>query len=239
MKVSVSNARAVQECAQRPRRTREEEADDADSSSDADIIDDVLGTAKVVDTDDEKSAGSLASSESDDFYDFPFEEDIIAKPLKPDAAATRAEEACAAATGAPRLRRAGFEPFWSDPYFSVWGHPNSEFVKIAMRDVWRSPAPEGMGTANSTKQVTPRHYQEKCDDPIRSLLLLRAWGLWRARQGGWANAQRGRARHFREQEVLLEGDVKALGSKCRLLGDHKANSMLKSWVPDIVARLRD
>ena len=76
------------------------------------------------------------------------------------------------------------------------------------------------------------------DDPTRSLLLLRAWALWRAGQGGWASLQRGRARHFKEQEVLFERDVKALGAPCKLLGNRKANSMLLSWTPEVVARLR-
>ena len=107
-----------------------------------------------------------------------------------------------------------------------------------MRHEWRALAPEGMGVVNVTKQVMPQHYGEKCGDPVLSLLLLRAWAIWRARQGGWANAQRGRGRHFKEQEVLLERDVKALASPCRLLGHRKANAMLLSWAPEVVARLR-
>ena len=92
--------------------------------------------------------------------------------------------------------------------------------------------------AEVTRTVTPRHYEEKCDDPVRSLLLLRAWTIWRARQGSFANAQRGRARHFAEQEALLERDVRALGSRCGLVGNRKANTLLQGWVPEMVARLR-
>ena len=92
--------------------------------------------------------------------------------------------------------------------------------------------------AEVTRTVTPRHYGEKCGDPVRSLLLLRAWAIWRARQGNFANAQRGRARHFAEQEALLERDVRALGSRCGLIGNRKANVLLQGWVPEIVARMR-
>ena len=236
VKISVGQAREVGECAQRPRRQREDpEESDGDTSSDAAEVDAVLGTGKVVDTDDEKSGGSLASSSSgEDAFD-----DIIAKPLKPDwAAATGAQRETAAATGAPRLKRPGYEPLWSDPYFLVWSHPDADYVLMRIRHEWQVAAPDGMGVVNVTKRVTPAHYEEKCGDPIKSLLLLRAWALWRARQGGWANAQRGRERHFKEQEVLLERDVKALGSPCRLLGHRKANSMLQSWAPEVVARLR-
>ena len=89
-----------------------------------------------------------------------------------------------------------------------------------------------------TKRVTPRHFEETREEPTRSLLLLRAWALWRAAQGGWAYSQRGRARHFREEEVLLERDIRALNAPCRLLGDKKANALLRSWVPQLVVRLR-
>ena len=233
--MSVCQARTVTEYAEWPRRQRQEETDnEGDSSSDAELVDNIL---PVVDTDDEKSGGSLDSSSSSTSDDEdPY---IIAKPLRPDLAATGAEESAAsAATGAPKVRRKEYEPLWEDPYFAVWSHPARDFVKAIMRDAWRSPAPVGMGTSNTTRQVTPRHYEESSGDPIRSLLLLRAWSLWRARQGGWANAQRGRSRHFREQEELLERDVKALGSRCRLLGNRKANNLLQGWVPEIVARLR-
>ena len=237
MRLAVSHRRAVKDCAVPPRRRDQDESADSDS---ADSIEHVIGTGKVVDTDDEASAGSLGSSSSSG--DDPFiEKYILAKPLKPaatGAAATGATTSEATSEGASKTRRSGVEPLWSDPYFSVWGHPNVGFVRLIMRDLWRQPAPAGMGTSNGSKQLTPRHYGEEADDPTRSLLLLRAWALWRARQGGWASLQRGRSRHFKEQEVLLERDVRALGAPCRLLGNRRANSSLLAWAPEVVARLR-
>ena len=237
--VSVRQARPVSEILERtPRQRQAESEDEGDTDSDAELIDTIL---PVVDTDDEKSAGSLDSSSSSNSSDEDPIDDklIIAKPLKPDLAATGADNGVSsAATGAGKLRRTGCEPLWGDPYFAVWSHPSCDYVRAIMRDGWRSPAPAGMGASNVTRQVTPRHYQETSDDPIRSVLLLRAWSLWRARQNGWANAQRGRSRHFRDQEELLERDVKALGSKCSLLGNNKANKLFTGWCPEIVARLR-
>ena len=243
MRLFVSRCRTVVEIASQPRRRRGEDDGDADSSSDDEIVEDAIfggiGTGKVVDTDDEASAGSLGSSSSED--EVFLDKLILAKPLKPDAtgeAATGASIPEAAAKGASKPRRSGFEPLWQDPYFSVWSHPNVEFVRVLMRDVWRAPAPAGMGAANASRQVTARHYGEGTDDPVRSVLLLRAWALWRAAQGGWASSQRGRARHFKEQEVLLERDIKALHAPCGLLGDRKANTVLRSWVPQLADRLR-
>ena len=244
MRLDVSRCRRVVEIAPQPRRQRGEDDGDADSTSDEDIVKDAIvggiGTEKVVDTDDEASAGSLGSSSSED--EVFLEKLILAKPLNPGdtgEAATGASTSEAADTGAKKTRRQGFEPLWQDPYFTVWSHPNVDFVRAMMRDVWRAPAPGGMGTSNVTRQVTARHYGEGTDDPVRSVLLLRAWALWRAAQGGWAYSQRGRARHFREQEVLLERDIKALNAPCRLLGDTRANTLLRSWVPQLVVKLRD
>ena len=220
------------------RRSAEEDSEvDADSSSDAEVIDAVLGTGKVVDTDDEVSAGSLGSTSSGDD---PFiDKYLIPKPLKAatGAPATGGEAATGAdeATTGAKYRRTGFAPLWADPYFSVWGHPNVDFLRMVMREQWRRPLPDGMGVVAISKQLTPRHYGEHLNDPVRSLLLFRAWALWRARQNGWANSQRGRARHFREHASLLEQDIKALD--CRLLGNARANSQLQSWAPDIVERL--
>lgn len=98
--MSVCQARTVTEYAEWPRRQRQEETDnEGDSSSDAELVDNIL---PVVDTDDEKSGGSLDSSSSSTSDDEdPY---IIAKPLRPDLAATGAEESAAsAATGAPKV----------------------------------------------------------------------------------------------------------------------------------------
>ena len=133
MRLDVSQCRVVKEVAPQPRRRRGEDDGDADSSSGEEIVDvDVVGavgTGKVVDTDDEASAGSLGSTSSED--EVFLDKLILAKPLKPDAtgdAATGASSSEAAAKGANKIRRSGFEPLWQDPYFSVWSHPNVEFV---------------------------------------------------------------------------------------------------------------
>ena len=67
--------------------------------------------------------------------------------------------------------------------------------------------------------------------------MLRAWALWRARQEGWADAQRGRSRHFEEQEARLERDIEELQAPDHLLGDKKANSRLRQLAPRIAHTL--
>ena len=40
-----------------------------------------------------------------------------------------------------------------------------------------------------------------------TLLLLRAWMLWRAHRDGWANAKECRKRQFAEERQSLERDI--------------------------------
>ena len=233
VKISVSHARKVSECAQPPpRKRRDATQDESDSSvsSDAEIIDTIL--LPVVDTDDESSSSCLGSDSSSTFEhdDSSDDNSIVKKPLEPGSAATGASKS--------RPRHKGGEPLWEDPYFVAYKYAKNEIVKVMMRHCWCTPEPIGMGTSSCSKQVTPRHYKDSFEDPIKSLLLVRAWCIWRASRRGWADASRGRSRHFKDQAELLEQDVKAVGCEDRLLGSHKANNLLKAWVPKIVTRLR-
>ena len=189
--IAVRHARAVEAPAERPRRAKQDDESGEEESSDQERVDEVLGTGKkVVDTDEERSAGSLGSSSSGDSGsgDELFCKDLIAKPVKPEGGAGEDDKERAKGTVAqPKFRRSGIEPLWSDPYFIVWDHPGFDYMRMDMRHGWREPGPVGMGTTNCTKQVTPRLVGDSRSDPIRSLLLLRAWALWRSRQNGWAD----------------------------------------------------
>ena len=238
--VTVSRTRIVRAPVERTRRQREQADDDDEAEhSDQAIIDDVIGAGpgpgKVVDTDDEPSAGSLCSSSSSS------DELIIAKPVKPasEAATGSDDEATDAATCAQatqtRVRRSGITPDWTDDYFVLWDHPGFSFIRMEIRKGWRRPFPVGMGTTRLSKSITPTLVGDQRSDPTRTVLLLRAWALWRARKDGWADHQRGRARHFKELADLLEKDIKSLGY--RLLGDQSADKLLNTWVPELVERL--
>ena len=89
-----------------------------------------------------------------------------------------------------------------------------------------------------SKQVTPSEYHETRSDPVRSLLVLRGWALWRARIDGWANCRNCRRKHFVDREARLERDVKSLNAPCRLRGHLSANAAFEVLCPAIVARLK-
>ena len=136
--------------------------------------------------------------------------------------------------------RSGLAPLWFDDYFWV-ADTNKEFLVVTVRDRHKfkeTNAAAVWGKAPMTKQIHPRDVGESRSNPVRTLLLLRGWALWRARHNGWADAVICRARHFREQESLLEEDVRALGAPCRLLGNSDANSVFRRLLPDLTARLQ-
>ena len=89
-----------------------------------------------------------------------------------------------------------------------------------------------------SRQVTPSNYGETRDDPVRSLLVLRGWALWRARIDGWANGRSCRAKHFVEHEARLERDVQSPNAPWRLLGNSTANAAFVLVAPLIAARLQ-
>ena len=65
----------------------------------------------------------------------------------------------------------------------------------------------GMGTDKDGKHLTPSHYGETVENCTVTLLLLRAWMLWRAHRDGWANAKECRKRQFAEERQSLEQDI--------------------------------
>ena len=149
-----------------------------------------------------------------------------------------------AATGAKaraaetKPRRTGLEPLWSDNYFVIPDNPPSEQnLIIKIRKNYAVPRPDGLGKVNMSKQVTPAQFGWKREEPTKSVLLLRAWAHWRGHQLGWATAKPFRKREFEENEQLLEDEIRELGHEDGLLGDRKANALLREWAPSMVERL--
>ena len=126
---------------------------------------------------------------------------------------------------------------WKDEYFWI-ADGATDYVHVRVRTAHNAPMlPRGLGMASISKQIQPTEFGETRDAPVRSVLVLRAWAVWRARQDGWADATSRRKVHIDEQEALIERDVRVLDEPCRLLGNVEANKALSICAPDIVARL--
>ena len=79
------------------------------------------------------------------------------------------------------------------------------------------------------KHLTPGHYGERMEDYSNckvTMLLLRAWSVWRVYQEGWATKKACRQRHFEEEWCRLKTEAQKI---CRdnggSLGTKKADSL--------------
>ena len=130
-------------------------------------------------------------------------------------------------------------PLWNDEFFWI-ADGTAEFIQVRVRRQYNRPVMHGGmggGTATMTKLIHPREFGEPRDAPVRSLLLLRTWAVWRARQDGWADARSSRKHQTDEQEASVERAVRALDEPCRLLGNEDANVVFQPIAPDMASRL--
>ena len=119
-------------------------------------------------------------------------------------------------------------------YFSIVTNPGD--VKCRIRALWVGKPPVGVGRQPTmSKTILPAKVGETIEDPVRSLLLLRAWMLWRARSvPAWLEARPERSRLFREEAERLFDDVKKLQPQADgLLGHPTASQSFRDWAPDI------
>ena len=92
----------------------------------------------------------------------------------------------------------------------------------------------GMGISALSKTLTPWHYGDTMDDPWRTLSLLKAWALWRARYHGWVAARECRVREADMQSKSLIAQLRSAHGGVAvmpLLGSDKASRLLETWVP--------
>lgn len=129
---------------------------------------------------------------------------------------------------------------WDNGYFYIVEKTGTdETVKIVMHSCWMHAPPGGMGPKKRSRTLTPQHYGETRACPARSTLLLHAWMWWRSAANGWADAERGRHRQFKEEAESVELGIRRLQPQPgRLLGNASAGALLKLWVPVIVGKLR-
>ena len=133
------------------------------------------------------------------------------------------------------------EALWQNDYFTIPARDAAaKFLIIRARMLYNSPMIDGgMGVnANLTRQYKPFEFGEPFGSPVRTLLVLRTWGVWRARQSGWSTDRPDSMRKhvIDEEEASIERAVRALGEPCHLLGNIAANTALKNHGPGLVAR---
>lgn len=125
-------------------------------------------------------------------------------------------------------------PLWSDGvYFYISNNEGSPDVKVRLHATWTTEA--HLGHRDMSKTLTPTNFGETRQNPARSMALLRAWVLWRARRGGWSTSRPGRARHFERVAESLEREARSLPGL--FLGHPAADARLREWAPDVAERI--
>jgi len=106
-------------------------------------------------------------------------------------------------------------------------------IKSALRNV-----STGMGIYDMSKTLSPHHYGDEWANPWKTLLLLRAWSLWRARLHGWVAQKEFRQREQERQAQRFETDLRVAcaASGPPLLGSAAAHKLLEHWVPEAAKR---
>jgi len=233
-------------------RDREAAADDGEEDEDYPVVigsdDDSDGGLKVVcsgdeeDSDDSDELASGSEDSNEDADELKAEARAIFLKLAPAGPATTP-----ASGGAPGNEKSGKPALWQNEFFWVSDPPDETlYIHAKVRLQYKSGA-GGMGSSASpavvtnvhlSKQVHPSKFGERRDAPVRSLLVLRAWTVWRARHNGWADAVSFRRQLIDEEERLLFRDVAALQETDRLLGNLNANFAFGEVASGLAARLR-
>ncbi len=127
---------------------------------------------------------------------------------------------------------------YENDYFVIGRRVDGPSLICNIRERW-IPEPQGMGRAvPMSRSISPHHLLEDVETPVRTMLCLRAWMVWRARQGGWASATPSRDRLFQEEAARLLFDMRRLQPQADgCLGNVRATTMVRTWVPDLCAKL--
>ena len=134
---------------------------------------------------------------------------------------------------------AGTWKIWEGTWFYATKAPGFTDVKLLMKQPFRNVS-TGMGVAMMSKALSPHHYGETWEEPVKTIILLKCWGVWRARWIGWCRQKDCRQREVSRQVERLTAEIisvqRALPAR-PLLGSLAAETLLGKWVPDIVGSL--
>jgi len=229
---------------------------DADGSSSSSSLnsssgssDDVMETKlsrKLVSDPSGSSRPPSVETSVDSAASTPREESSPSEVSEPDGE-NLSEEDDAAPRDVVRRARGPAGPRFPNHWWTVWWHPyfyitdtaGYHDIKIHIKGPYTSALHMGRFPANLGKALTPSDYGDDRADPRRTMLLLRAWGIMRARRLGWSKETSGRVRQEEVDVQNLERDIRAFGAPVAtpLLGNAPSHAWLHKWVPDVEARL--
>ena len=88
------------------------------------------------------------------------------------------------------------------------------------------------------KGFKPPDFGETKESPVLTLLVCRAWALWRLTQSEWHKADPAGRREFQKEEAELLKDIQDIQAPPpSLMGNDAADTQLRTWVPHLAARV--
>ena len=184
-----------------------------------------------VDTDLDSAVSSKNSSDDDDDYDLHdgYGGNVITLPFinpddqpQPKVAATRASNG-----------KQSRDVLWASEYFYITKPPHGiSGIRTQMRSFVQSSI---ASSTNLSKYLTPSHFGESLDHCNVTILLLRAWAVWRVYSEHWATEKQCRLRYFQEEWISVQSAIhKVQSNNGGSLGHKKADSMWQLCHRDIV-----
>ena len=181
-----------------------------------------MNCATQVDTDVESV---VTSDDEDDGGN----EELIKPPVlptKPDAEA-KTTRVCTE-------ERQSHAVIWQNNYFYIPERkPGTPGFRVFARS--RITSHLGLGEDLRSRYLTPETVGEKSEEencPL-TLLLLRAWVLWRAHKDNWANQKESRRREFEEERMQLRREIKKIqDNNGGSLGHQKADGLWENFLRD-------
>ena len=170
--------------------------------------------------DNSSSNGSSSSSDGDDDGVQPPLPTLPVLEVEPKPRKTETEtRRCTA--------RVSRKTLWESDYFFIpQPPPGCPRLRIYARNSVRESL---LGVENLSKQMTPAHFGETTETPETctvTILLLRAWSIWRAHRHAWASAKASRKRSIDDDLCLLKRDVeKVLSQNGGSLGNRAADAV--------------
>jgi len=145
-------------------------------------------------------------------------------------AEAEAEEGDADETQTELQRKAhGTHTVSTNGYFTYTKDPAYTDVKVKVLPRWCKI--EELGTTQMSKTVTIKHYDDDEENPILSLLVLRAWMIHRFQVRGFANAKPSRQSLLQRWVHELRVDIINLGIEGGGTGSDAANTKIREWAP--------
>ena len=122
-------------------------------------------------------------------------------------------------------------------FLYTYSNPNYNDIKTESFARWR--ADDRLGAFQRGKAFRPDAFGETKANPIITVLLCRAWALWRMTRTEWHRSDAFAASEFQREEASLVKDIQDLRAipPC-LLGNGAGDYHVKYLAPQVVALVR-